>query len=66
MLICQQLARALPPANLLSVEAEKAVLDLEAPLAGTIVDVHQELSDKPALLDETDHNQNWVVTVSTK
>ncbi|EPC48923.1 Glycine cleavage system H protein, partial [Lacticaseibacillus paracasei subsp. paracasei Lpp123] len=38
----------------------------EAPLAGTIVDVHQELSDKPALLDETDHNQNWVVTVSTK
>lgn len=50
----------------LSVEAEKAVLDLEAPLAGTIVDVHQELSDKPALLDETDHNQNWVVTVSTK
>ncbi|KLI76261.1 MULTISPECIES: glycine cleavage system protein H [Lacticaseibacillus] len=50
----------------LSVEAEKAVLDLEAPLAGTVVDVHQELGDKPALLDETDHNHNWVVTVSTK
>lgn len=50
----------------LSVEAEKAVLDLEAPLAGTVVDVHRELSDKPALLDETDHNDNWVVTVSTK
>ena len=50
----------------LSVEAEKAVLDLEAPLAGTVVDVHRELSDKPALLDETDHNDNWVVTGSTK
>lgn len=50
----------------LSVEAEKAVLDLEAPLDGTVVDAHQELSDKPALLDETDHNHNWVVTVSTK
>lgn len=50
----------------LSVEAEKAVSDLEAPLAGTVVDVLREHCEQPALLDETELNDNWVDSVYTQ
>ena len=47
----------------ISVEAEKAVTDLESPVAGTIVAVNEKLADQPEDLSSSDDQQNWIVTV---
>ncbi|MCD2256448.1 glycine cleavage system protein H [Agrilactobacillus fermenti] len=50
--------------TLLAVEAEKAVLDLESPLAGTIKAVHQAIVDDPELMNSTDRDKNWIADIS--
>ena len=47
----------------LSVEAEKAVTDLESPVAGTIVAVNDKLADQPEDLSSSDEAKNWIVAV---
>lgn len=47
----------------MNVEAEKTVLDLDAPVSGTVVTVNEAAIDDPSLLDETAHSANWVVTL---
>lgn len=47
----------------LAVEAEKAVLDLDAPLSGTVVTVNEAASDDPSLLDSPERKNNWVITI---
>lgn len=47
----------------ISVEAEKAVTDLESPVAGTISAVNDRVVDDPAGLDSSDEAQNWIVDV---
>ena len=47
----------------ISVEAEKAVTDLESPVVGTIVAVNEKLADQPEDLSSSDDQQNWIVTV---
>lgn len=47
----------------ISVEAEKAVTDLDSPVAGTIIAVNQKAMDDPACLDSGDESQNWIVDV---
>ncbi|WP_267200960.1 glycine cleavage system protein H [Limosilactobacillus kribbianus] len=47
----------------ISVEAEKAVTDLDSPVDGTIVAVNDKIVDDPAGLSSTDENENWIVEV---
>ena len=47
----------------ISLEAEKAVTDLESPVAGTIVAVNEQLADQPEALSSSDDQQNWIVAV---
>lgn len=47
----------------LSVEAEKAVTDLESPVNGTIVAVNSKLADQPEDLSSSDETKNWIVAV---
>ncbi|WP_071131325.1 glycine cleavage system protein H [Enterococcus timonensis] len=47
--------------SLVEVEAEKAVNEFVAPIAGTITAVHQEASDQPELLDNPEAFSAWLV-----
>lgn len=47
----------------LSVEAEKAVTDLDSPVAGKIVAVNDQLADNPGKLSSSDEQENWIVAV---
>lgn len=49
--------------HLLDVEAEKTVLDIDSPVSGELVDVHQEVEDNPDFLDQDDPDKNWLFTV---
>ena len=46
-----------------SVEAEKAVTDLDSPVAGTIVAVNDKVVVDPAGLSSDDEAENWIVEV---
>ena len=46
-----------------AVEAEKAVTDLDSPVAGKIVAVNAKVVDDPAGLSSADEEQNWIVEV---
>lgn len=46
-----------------SVEAEKAVTDLDSPVDGEIVNINDQIVDDPAGLDSSDEKQNWIVEV---
>lgn len=47
----------------ISLEAEKAVTDLDSPVAGTIVAVNEKLADQPEGLSSNDKTKNWIVAV---
>lgn len=47
----------------ISVEAEKAVTDLDSPVDGTIVAVNEKIVDDPAGLSSSDEAKNWIVEV---
>ncbi|MFD1485306.1 glycine cleavage system protein H [Lacticaseibacillus baoqingensis] len=47
----------------LAIEAEKAVLDLDAPLSGEIVAVNDLVADDPALLNSPEKADNWVAEI---
>lgn len=49
--------------HLFDVEAEKTVLDIDAPLSGEIVDVHDDVEDNPDYLDTNDQNKNWLFII---
>ena len=41
----------------------KAVVDLIAPLSGTVKEVHEELIDKPELINEDPYGEGWLIVV---
>ena len=43
------------------VESVKAVSDLCAPLSGEIVEVNQELADRPEAVNEACYDNGWMV-----
>jgi glycine cleavage system H protein len=45
------------------VEAVKTVSDLFAPLAGEVVEVNDELTDNPALVNQDPYGRGWIVRV---
>ncbi|HEV7761832.1 MAG TPA: glycine cleavage system protein GcvH [Acidimicrobiales bacterium] len=42
------------------VESTKSVSEIYAPMAGTVVDVNSELSDKPERLNEDPYGEGWI------
>ncbi|MET3683696.1 glycine cleavage system H protein [Alkalibacillus flavidus] len=46
-----------------SVESVKTVSELYAPVSGKVVEVNDELEDSPELVNESPHDQAWMVVV---
>jgi len=47
-----------------TVESVKAVVDLIAPLSGTIKEVNEELRDSPDLINKDPYGKGWLISVS--
>ena len=45
------------------VESTKSVSDIYAPVAGTVVDVNNELADAPQRLNEDPYGEGWICTI---
>lgn len=45
------------------VEAVKTVADLNAPLAGEVVEINPALSDNPALVNQSPYGDGWMVRI---
>ena len=46
-----------------TVEAVKTVSDLFMPLTGEIIDINEELNEKPELVNEDPYGQGWMIKV---
>ena len=46
-----------------TVEAVKTVSDLFMPLAGEIIDINEELNEKPELVNEDPYGQGWMIKI---
>ncbi|MBK7398978.1 MAG: glycine cleavage system protein GcvH [Myxococcales bacterium] len=46
-----------------TVESVKTLSDLFAPIAGTIVEVNEQLASKPELVNEGPYEQGWMVVI---
>lgn len=47
-----------------TVESVKAVSPIYAPVSGEIVQVNQELENKPELINQSPHEQGWIVVIA--
>jgi glycine cleavage system H protein len=45
------------------VESIKAVSDIYAPLAGTVVETNEDLLDQPELVNDDPYDEGWMITV---
>ena len=45
------------------VESTKSVSDIYAPIAGTVVEVNQELADSPQRVNEDPYGEGWLVVI---
>lgn len=45
-----------------SIEAKKAVIELESPIDGAIIDINSKLEDNPELLYK--NNDNWIIKLN--
>ena len=45
------------------VESTKSVSDIYAPVAGTVIEVNNELSDAPQRLNEDPYGEGWICTI---
>jgi glycine cleavage system H protein len=45
------------------VESTKSVSDIYAPVAGTVVEVNQELTDSPQRLNEDPYGEGWICVI---
>jgi len=48
-----------------TVESVKAVCDLWAPVSGEVVEMNDELADRPELVNEDPYGQGWMVVIRT-
>ena len=46
-----------------TVEAVKTVSDLFMPLTGEIIDINEELNEKPELVNEDPYGQGWMIKI---
>lgn len=49
-----------------SVEAVKAVSDLFLPMSGSVMEVNQNLEDKPELVNESPYENGWMIRLKIK
>lgn len=49
-----------------SVESVKTVSELYAPISGSIVEVNEQLTDSPELVNESPYEQAWMVVIEPK
>lgn len=49
-----------------AVESVKAVSDIYSPIAGTIIDVNENLLDSPELLNEDPYGEGWIVKMEPR
>lgn len=47
--------------EIVSIEASKTVLDVQSPLAGTIVERNKKAEDDPTILNSEKPEENWLV-----
>jgi glycine cleavage system H protein len=47
-----------------SLEARKTVADLYAPLSGPVLEINEELVDKPDLMNEDPYDSGWIAIIS--
>jgi glycine cleavage system H protein len=45
------------------VESTKSVSDIYAPVAGTVVEINQELTDSPQRLNEDPYGEGWICVI---
>jgi glycine cleavage system H protein len=45
------------------VESVKAVSDVYAPLSGEVIEVNEQLADKPELVNEDPYGEGWMVKI---
>lgn len=50
-------------ANFGTVESVKAVSELFSPLAGEVVEVNEELADKPELVNDDTYGKGWMIVL---
>jgi glycine cleavage system H protein len=46
-----------------TIEAVKAVSDMFAPLSGEIVDVNNQLSDQPEMINKDPYGDGWIIKI---
>lgn len=46
-----------------TVEAVKTVSDLFLPMSGEIIEINDELNDKPESINESPYNQGWIIKI---
>ncbi|MDF2607516.1 MAG: glycine cleavage system protein [Bacillales bacterium] len=46
-----------------SVESVKTVSDLIAPISGTVLEINEELSDQPELVNESPYEKAWMIVI---
>lgn len=45
------------------VESVKAVVDLVAPLSGTVMEIHEDLRNNPTLINQDPYGEGWLMIV---
>ena len=48
------------------IESVKAVSDLYAPISGRVVEVNEELADRPELVNQDCYGDGWILLVDTR
>ncbi len=48
------------------IESVKAVSDLYAPVSGQVVEVNEELADRPELVNEDCYGDGWIIVIDTR
>lgn len=48
-----------------SIESVKAVAEVYTPIAGRVVEVNQELADRPELINQDPHGDGWLIRLET-
>lgn len=45
------------------IESVKAVSELISPVAGEVIEINEELEDKPELVNDSPYNEGWMILV---
>src|SRR5690625_6043205 len=49
---------------ILNLEASKTVLEIESPLAGTVVERNERAVSEPSLLNSAEKEENWIIKLA--